>query len=120
MDFKSVLSSTIRAGKGGTDCQNCRNWLAADAFNPSAYAKRLPASTAVVHTLGTLLEDNGYKAAVKEGDPFGVLRSLTRSYAGVGGNPLKEKSQRSGTYEQLNRDAGTNCTTEVCCLWLTD
>lgn len=43
---------------------------------------------------------------MKQGNPFGVLRSLSRSYAGEG-NPLKEKSQRSGTYEQLNRDAGT-------------
>lgn len=114
MDLKSVLSFFMLAGRAKTDSHNCRNWLAADAFNPSAYAELLPATTAVVHTLGTLLEDNGYKTAVKEGNPVGVLRSLARSYAGAGGNPLKEKSLRSGTYEQLNRDVGAYYTTELC------
>ena len=82
------------------------NWLAADALNPSSYAELLPSSTAVVHTLGTLLEDTSYKAALKEGNPLGILQSFAESVFGGGGNPLTESPKHRGTYELLNRDAG--------------
>ena len=82
------------------------NWLAADALNPSTYVELLPGSTAVVHTLGTLLEDTNYKTALKEGDPLGMLRSFLESVSGGGGNPLTEGPKRKGSYESLNRDAG--------------
>jgi hypothetical protein len=61
----------------------------------------MPTVNGVVHTLGTLLEDGGYKAALKEGD----LGSLFARLLGAGGNPL-ENNNKSITYEAINRDAG--------------
>lgn len=57
--------------------------------------------TAVVHTLGTLLEDTRYKAALKSGH-IGALASAFLSSSG-GANPLKESTS---TYDLLNRDSG--------------
>jgi hypothetical protein len=58
--------------------------------------------TAVVHTLGTLLEDQRYKAAVRKGGVVG----LARAFAGTFGarNPLEEGGE--GSYEVMNRDSG--------------
>ncbi|KAI0798011.1 NAD-P-binding protein [Abortiporus biennis] len=79
------------------------DWKAGDALRPETYAHLLPGTTAVVHTLGTLLEDPKYKAALKNGDIsalFGALTSgVTRSR-----NPLEDHT-KSGSYEVLNRDA---------------
>lgn len=64
----------------------------------------------MVHTLGTLLEDTGYKDAVRKGDVAGVLGGFVSGLTGGrvgGGNPLERKSSSAGgTYERLNRDAG--------------
>ena len=53
-----------------------------------------------MHTLGTLLEDHGYKEKLKSGDLAGLLRSLVG-----GGNPLDITKTRK-SYEAMNRDAG--------------
>ena len=65
----------------------------------------LPGVFAVVHTLGTLLEDTGYKKALRSGDVGGAVGSFMRSVTGVRGNPL-EKGQGKRNYEVLNRDSG--------------
>ena len=70
-------------------------------------------STAVVHTLGVLLEssqggsrsgsENGsYKDAVRSGNPFGLAASIFQNAFG-GGNPLLKGE---GEYERINRDSG--------------
>lgn len=73
----------------------------------------------MVHTLGTLLEDGEYKAALRRGDPFKLFGSFWNGVIGQT-NPLKKSSQSAqgtGTYEALNRDSGafsrnpTNCHT---------
>ncbi|THH00429.1 hypothetical protein EW145_g7079 [Phellinidium pouzarii] len=104
--FFSLWGSSIALIPGGCMVPAV-TWLAGDALEPTTYASLLQASTAVVHTLGTLLEDAGYKDAVQRGDPLGVAGSLIKSLSGRGagvGNPLAEGAQR-GSYEVLNRDA---------------
>ncbi|KIY72183.1 NAD(P)-binding protein [Cylindrobasidium torrendii FP15055 ss-10] len=75
------------------------NWRRGDAFNPESFASELEKADGVVHTLGTLLEDGAYKQAIRDGDIFGVTRSLM----GGASNPLKASG--GGLYDKLNRDA---------------
>ena len=85
------------------------DWQRADALDPASYAHLLRGTTAVVHTLGTLLEDRRYKAALNGGDVGGLLSAaLGRVRDGLGGgaNPLEEKTP--GGYDELNRDAGAS------------
>lgn len=83
-------------------------WHAADAFQPAAYAPLLAGADAVVHTLGILLEDPGYKGAVKEGDVWSLARAFWGGLAGTGGatNPLRSAEDKRGGYEGMNRDSG--------------
>lgn len=83
------------------------NWLKADALHPETYAHLLPGATAVVHTLGTLLEDTRYKTALKDGNLPALVGTFLSGMVGSGGNPLADK-QRDGSYEQLNHDAGAD------------
>ena len=83
------------------------NWQKADALDPSTYAHLLPGTSAVVHTLGTLLEDARYKSALKEGDVFKLLGTFASSFLGSeSSNPLRDED-KDGGYATLNRDAGT-------------
>jgi hypothetical protein len=59
-----------------------------------------------VHTLGILLEDAGYKRAVRDGDVFGVVKAFLRGGAGGNGNPLKGREESQRGYEGMNRDSG--------------
>lgn len=82
-------------------------WHKASAFEPSSYASLVASSSAVVHTLGILLEDSGYKQAVREGNVLGIVRALGNGLAGSGsGNPLKTTEERRAGYEGMNRDSG--------------
>lgn len=58
-------------------------------------------STAVVHTLGILMENN-YKKHVRSGNLLGLIGAVM---GGKVGNPLGEE-KGSMTYESMNRDAG--------------
>ena len=64
--------------------------------------------TAVVHTLGILLEGGEYKSG-----PLGAFRSLMRGRRlpfASRPNPLAEPPEaRPGSYESMNRDSGA-CT----------
>ena len=69
----------------------------------------MPGVTAVVHTLGTLLEDTRYKAAMKDGNVpalVGAFISSLTSLGSSGRNPLVEPTKDASSYEVLNRDAG--------------
>ncbi|KAJ7046842.1 hypothetical protein C8F04DRAFT_937673 [Mycena alexandri] len=80
------------------------DWQAGDALRPETYAAHLDGAHGVVHTLGVLLEDAGYKRAVREGDVLGVLRAVVS--AGGGRNPLEARAKETGSgYEAMNRDA---------------
>lgn len=83
------------------------NWQAADALQPTTYTHLMPGATAVVHTLGTLLEDARYKAALKDGNVsalFGAFMSSTLGGSSTN-NPLQDPAEKEGSYELLNRDA---------------
>lgn len=86
------------------------DWQAADALQPETYSHLLPGVTAVVHTLGTLLEDTRYKAALNKGDITALLSTFASNVTGGGtsSNPLAGGVAKSRSYESLNRDSGTS------------
>lgn len=80
-------------------------WHRASAFEPDQYRDLLSDRTAVVHSLGILLEDAGYKQAVRDGNIFGVARAVGSSLFG-GAGPLRGKEAVRRGYEGMNRDSG--------------
>ncbi|EPQ58023.1 NAD P-binding protein [Gloeophyllum trabeum ATCC 11539] len=109
LQVTSVSSSgrPYRTPKGHTPAWASKvDWQKGDALSPETYAHILPGVSAVVHTLGTLLEDTSYKSAVREGSVLGLAGSFARRLGfGGGGNPLESGEGRPGSYETLNRDA---------------
>ena len=84
------------------------SWHRASAFEPEQYRDLLSDRTAVVHSLGILLEDAGYKKAIKDGNVFGVARAVGASLFG-GPAPLRGKEEMRRGYEGMNRDSGEYC-----------
>ncbi|KAM0756313.1 NAD(P)-binding protein [Meredithblackwellia eburnea MCA 4105] len=78
-------------------------WRQGTPFDESTYANLLPSCSAVVSTLGILLE-NSYKSGGVV-DPLGVIKGVARSLLGDRGNPLRSRKNDTPTYERLNRDA---------------
>lgn len=60
----------------------------------------------MVHTLGILLEDQGYKSSVRGGDVLGLGKAVLGGMTGSQGNPLKGKEAKKMGYEGMNRDSG--------------
>ena len=84
-------------------------WHAASALSPASYRNLLHGRTAVVHTVGTLLEAAQYKEAIRSGDLGGLAKTVFGSLAGSdGSNPLKRGASHPASYETLNRDTGTH------------
>jgi hypothetical protein len=90
-------------------------WKKADILKPSTYKPLLKDATAVIHTMGILLEAD-YKRVVqgKESLVSGLQRAFSSSKLGTQ-DPLKRQAQedlrpqeRDGqlTYEVMNRDTG--------------
>ncbi|KAF8758517.1 NAD dependent epimerase/dehydratase family [Rhizoctonia solani] len=64
----------------------------ASAFEPSAYRELLESCTAVVHTIGTLLEAPKYKSAVRGGSLGGLVSAFGQAWGlGAAGNPLEKR-----------------------------
>jgi len=59
-----------------------------------------------VHTLGILLEDQGYKSSVQGGNIFGLGKAVLGGLTGSRGNPLKSQDAKEKGYEGMNRDSG--------------
>ncbi|KAE8134779.1 hypothetical protein BDV38DRAFT_273323 [Aspergillus pseudotamarii] len=89
-------------------------WARADMLKPETYKPFLSGATAVVHTMGILLEAD-YKGVVQGREPIisGLQRAFSSSKLGSQnplqrqeGEPLKAK-ERDGqlTYELMNRDS---------------
>lgn len=78
------------------------DWQKGDALDPDSYAQHLSDATAVVHTLGTLIEGSKYKEALKEGNLPGLIASLT-SVLGSS-NPLGAADAKT-SYATLNSDS---------------
>ena len=87
-------------------------WHAASAFDPPTYTSLVSSSSAVVHTLGILLEDAGYKASIRDGDGLGLIKAFAGGMMGSGeaANPLKGREEREKGYEGMNRDSGGSYT----------
>jgi hypothetical protein len=88
------------------------DWRRGDARDPGSFAPLLRDATAVVHTLGTLLEDTRYKAALRTGELGGLLRAAAGRVGDVfggGRNPLA--GAQPGGYDEMNRDLGAS----ACC-----
>ncbi|KAF7440728.1 hypothetical protein PC9H_001076 [Pleurotus ostreatus] len=109
MQVTSVSSSgrPYQTPKGHSPAWTSKvQWRKGDALNPDTFVDILSEVNGVVHTLGTLLEDGEYKAALRRGDPFKLFGSFLNGVIGQT-NPLKKSSQSAqgtGTYEVLNRD----------------
>ncbi|WWC85567.1 uncharacterized protein L201_000431 [Kwoniella dendrophila CBS 6074] len=89
-------------------------WENGDAFNSESYSNLMKDKTSIIHTLGILLEDSGYKKSIKDGNYFGLINSLLKStnlpIPGSGssskqGNPLKTEEEKKFGYEGMNRDS---------------
>ena len=78
------------------------DWQKGDALDPDSYAHHLSDATAVVHTLGTLIEGAKYKEALKEGNLSNLISSLTSALASS--DPLGAVDSRT-SYATLNRDS---------------
>ena len=75
-------------GRGSAAWTQRVTWAQGDALDPSSYRDRITERTRVVHTVGTLMENDGYKK---------LLRSEPQDAASYGG----------ATYEVVNRDTAT-------------
>jgi len=92
-------------------------WAKADMLKPESYKPFLNGASAVVHTMGILLEAD-YKGVVQGREPIisGLQRAFSSSKMGSQ-NPLSRKEgealepkEKDGqfTYELMNRDSGTS------------
>lgn len=78
------------------------NWAQADLFDPESYKKYLHNQTAVVHSVGILFENQGYKQMVNSN--FNFLNDVQRLGNMLkGSNPMERGSNT--TYEAIQRDS---------------
>lgn len=106
-DGRSQSGTPYKTPAGHTPTWSTKvDWHAGSAFDPSSYSSLVSSSSAVVHTLGVLLEDQGYKSSVRGGDVFGLGKALLGGLTGSQGNPLKTKEAKRMGYEGMNRDSG--------------
>ncbi|CAD7062342.1 unnamed protein product [Tilletia caries] len=86
-------------------------WQSADALRPETYADELRSCTAVVHTIGILLESDykggrsrAARGAQESGAGGGLLQGLLKGWGFGSGNPLNESAGKL-SYEVMNRDS---------------
>nr|OQO23790.1 hypothetical protein B0A51_06739 [Rachicladosporium sp. CCFEE 5018] len=87
-------------------------WTSANILHPSTYRSSLENATAVVHSMGILLEAD-YKGVVsgKESPISGLRRAFSATKKGSSTNPLESDEIEPGesdgqiTYELMNRDS---------------
>lgn len=74
-------------------------WHKADVFEPSTYSDKLEGASAVVHTMGILIEQD-YKGVLTGKEP--IIAGLRKAF------DSREKDRGNQlTYESMNRDSGT-------------
>lgn len=88
------------------------DWQQGDALQPESFEHLFSKVDGVVHTLGTLLENNSYKHAVREGNIPTLIRGLFQNFTGESGNPLQKKATSPG-YDAMNRDSGKSRGTNI-------
>ncbi|KAB8264536.1 hypothetical protein BDV32DRAFT_135021 [Aspergillus pseudonomiae] len=116
--WEAISSSPERPSWAGSV-----EWARADMLKPETYKPFLSGATAVVHTMGILLEAD-YKGVVQGREPIisGLQRAFSSSKLGSQnplqrreGEPLNAK-ERDGqlTYELMNRDSAIALAQETC------
>lgn len=92
-----------RSGNSGTTpgWKEKVEWQAADIFEPDSYKHLLGSCTAIVHSMGILME-NDYKQYLNGSKG---ISDLVSSALSGGKNPLEQKTQDVMTYEKMNRDS---------------
>ncbi|EIW85140.1 NAD(P)-binding protein [Coniophora puteana RWD-64-598 SS2] len=106
MDVTSISSSgrPYRTPRGHSPAWTSKvNWRKADALLPETYRDLLSGVSAVVHTLGTLLEDPKYKDALARNDLLSLLGNFVSTATGHRYDPLEGSRWKEG-YETINRD----------------
>ncbi|RKP29266.1 NAD(P)-binding protein [Metschnikowia bicuspidata] len=99
------VTSLSRSGSAPRPLPNYDNswmekvaWQKADLFEPESYKQHLAGKTAVVHSVGILFENSGYKKALNgAGNIASVARALT------GPNPMERTPKN--TYAAIQRDS---------------
>lgn len=77
-------------------------WEKADIFNPESYQDKLSHLDTVVHSIGTLFENQAYKASFNSN--FNFLNDIKQlANFAKGANPMKKDYYR--TYEAIQRDS---------------
>lgn len=77
-------------------------WVHGDIFKPESYKEKLKGKSAVVHSIGLILENQGYKKSMNSNFNFlSDLQNLASSLKGP--NPMKK--DRLNTYEAIQRDS---------------
>jgi hypothetical protein len=82
------------------------DWQKGDALHPQTFTHLFPGVDGIVHTLGSLLENNSYKNALKENNIPALLGSLFQSATSDFGGPLEQERNNNTSYEVINRDSG--------------
>ncbi|KAF8476932.1 hypothetical protein BDZ91DRAFT_708371 [Kalaharituber pfeilii] len=72
------------------------DWHRGDVFDPSTYSDKLEGATAVVHTMGILLEQD-YKGVLTGKEP--LVSGFRKAFSG------EEKKDGKLTYEKMNRES---------------
>ena len=74
-------------------------WHRANVFDPSTYSEKLEGASAVVHTMGILIEED-YKGVLTGKEP--IISGLKKAFD----NREKDRGAQL-TYECMNRDSGS-------------
>ncbi|KAL7271795.1 hypothetical protein RUND412_005421 [Rhizina undulata] len=92
------------------------NWHRGNILEPNSYRDELNGATAVVHSMGILLEAD-YKGVLSGKEPIiGGLKKAFDSTQGAGSNAgrLREEGQKVGlNYESMNRDSAITLVEEA-------
>lgn len=107
--------SSVSASPNPPEWASSVSWEKGDILNPSSYTPHLENATAVIHSMGILLEAD-YKGVIsgRESPIKGLQRAFSATKAGTQ-NPFEVKdgealrpqeSDGQLTYEVMNRDTG--------------
>ena len=113
--------SSVTSSPNAPDWSTSVSWQKGDVMDPASYTQHLDGATAVIHSMGILLEAD-YKGVVsgRESPISGLKRAFSASKAGTQnplsraeGEPLRPQ-ERDGqlTYEVMNRDTAVSIAQE--------
>lgn len=117
--------SSVTSSPNPPEWSESVSWQKGDVLDPSSYTQHLEGASAVIHTMGILLEAD-YKGVVsgRESPIAGLKRAFSSTKQGTQ-DPLSVKEgealrpmERDGqlTYEVMNRDTGT-FGFNIACTW---